>query len=315
MSLNYYINKFQELGISRSRGLAPHKPILLLAIIELIEQGEIRHNQISLSPELIAAFLKLWQLLGSANHNADIGLPFFHLRSDGFWHFQPNPGFEALLASSAKVRTIRAIGEAIAYAYFDEELFELLQQPETRNYLTQTLLNTWFRDRTIQVQEILQINAFDEFQRELRESGGQVYQPEAEFVKDEAKVIVRDAAFRRVVVNVYGQRCSFCGLRIISAQGQTIVDGAHVMPFSKFYDDRIDNGLSLCKTHHWAFDRGWFAVNDDYTLLVADLQEESPNARPMRDFAGDRILLPSHSLYYPRLEALRWHRENVFGVA
>ncbi len=43
--------------------------------------------------------------------------------------------------------------------------------------------------------------------------------------------------------------------------------------------------------------------------------EDLPNARPMRDFMGDRILLPSHTQYYPRLEALQWHRENVFGVA
>jgi putative restriction endonuclease len=317
LNLAYYCNKFSSLKVSRTRanGIAPHKPILLLSVIELIEQGEIRHNQIPLSPELIAAFLKLWQVLGSANHNADIGLPFFHLRSDGFWYFKAKPGFEALLSSGAKVRTISTIRQAIDYAYFDEELFALLLQPESRNVLVNALLNTWFADKGEQVNQILRINAFAEFQQELQATGGKVYQPNAEELKDETKEIVRDAAFRRVVVNVYGQRCAFCGLRIISAQGQNIVDGAHVMPFSKFYDDRIDNGLSLCKTHHWAFDRGWFSVNDDYTLLVADLQEESPNARPMRDFAGDRILLPSHTQYYPRLEALRWHRENVFGVA
>ncbi|MFL9458551.1 MULTISPECIES: HNH endonuclease [Nostocales] len=314
MSLNYYINKFQKLGISRSRGPAPHKPILLLAIIELIEQGERRHNQISLSPELIAAFLKLWQVLGSANHNADIGLPFFHLRSDGFWHFCPNPGFEALLSSGAKVRTVKTIQSAIAYAYFDEELFVLLQQPESRNVLVNALLNTWFADKGEQVNQILRVNAFAEFQQELQATGGKVYQPDAEELKDETKEIVRDAAFRRVVVSVYGQRCAFCGLRVIH-QGQIIVDGSHIKPFSQFYDDRIDNGVALCKNHHWAFDRGWFSITDDYTLLISsNLVEDSPNARPMRDFAGDRILLPSHSQYYPRLEALRWHRENVFGA-
>ena len=113
-------------------------------------------------------------------------------------------------------------------------------------------------------------------------------------VEDEAKVIVRDAAFRRVVVSVYEHRCALCGLQVLNSLGQNIVDGAHIQPFSQFYDDRIDNGLSLCKNHHWAFDRGWFAINDDYTLLVAeDLREESPHARPMREFDGDRIQLPT----------------------
>ncbi|MUH00720.1 hypothetical protein F7734_54005 [Scytonema sp. UIC 10036] len=96
--------------------------------MELIEQGEIRRNQISLSPELIAAFLKLWQVLGYANHNADIELPFFHLRGDKFWYFKAKPGFEALLSSGAKVRTISTIGQAIDYAYLDDELFAFLQR-------------------------------------------------------------------------------------------------------------------------------------------------------------------------------------------
>jgi putative restriction endonuclease len=77
---------------------------------------------------------------------------------------------------------------------------------------------------------------------------------------------------------------------------------------------RIDNGLALCKNHHWAFIR--VGLVDDYTLLISDnLREESPNARPMREFAGDRIILPVQPQYYPRLEALQWHRENVFGEA
>ena len=144
--------------------------------------------------------------------------------------------------------------------------------------------------------------------------GGVVYQPEE--VNDEARAVVRDAAFRRVIVSIYEHRCAFCGLQLIDKLSQNVVDGAHVKPFSQFYDDRIDNGISLCKNHHWAFDRGWFSINDDYTLLVSqDLREESPHATPMREFHGRRISLPERSQYRPRIEALRWHREHVFGLS
>jgi putative restriction endonuclease len=314
-NLNYYANKFTKLRVDRAHGaVAPHKPILLLSVIELIEQGLLRQNQIPLSAELIAAFLKLWQQLGSTTHNADIGLPFFHLKSDGFWHFQPNPGFEALLATAAKVRGIGVLRQAVEYVYLDEELFELLQQPTSRNLLINTLLNTWFVDKTQQVQEILRVNAFAEFQQELLATGGKVYE-EAE-LKDETKVVVRDATFRKVIVSIYEYRCAFCGLQILNSLGQNIVDGSHIMPFSQFYDDRIDNGLSLCKNHHWAFDRGWFGINDDFTLMVADdLREDSPNCKPMQQFDGDRIRLPSPEQYYPRLEAIRWHRQHIFKIA
>ena len=71
------------------------------------------------------------------------------------------------------------------------------------------------------------------------------------------------------------------------------------------------NGFN--KNHHWGFDRGWFTVQDDYTLVISEgLREESPHAIPMREFNGDRIQLPVHQQYHPRIEALRWHRENVF---
>ncbi len=88
------------------------------------------------------------------------------------------------------------------------------------------------------------------------------------------------------------------------------------MPFSQFYDDRFDNGISLCKNHHWAFDKGWFSINDDFTILVKDdLREDAPNNKPMQQFNGDRIRLPDRERYYPRLEALQWHRQYVFGAA
>ncbi len=312
-SLNYYVNKFAHLRVSRSNGVAPNKPILLLSVIEMVSQGQIRKNQIELEAQLIATFLKLWSHLEPIR-KPDIGLPFFHLTSDGFWHYRMKPGFESLIASKVKIRTVNAIRQTVEYAYLDEELWEILQHPQQRSVLTQVLIDSWFTDKTADIEQLLQVNAFVELQNQLRSLGGKVYQPEE--LQDEQTKIVRDAAFRKIVVSTYNYRCAFCGLQIFDSLGQNIVDGSHIMPFSQFYDDRIDNGLSLCKNHHWAFDRGWFGVNDDYTIVVAaNLREESPHARPMRDMGGSSILLPAQAQYYPRIEALRWHREYVFGVA
>ncbi|NEO33209.1 MAG: hypothetical protein F6K36_22845 [Symploca sp. SIO3C6] len=81
-----------------------------------------------------------------------------------------------------------------------------------------------------------------------------------------------------------------------------------VVLFRKSRDD-----LSLCKNHHWAFDKFWFTINDDYTIRVADnLREDSPHATPIKDFENKSIRLPAHEQYYPRLEALQWHRKAFF---
>ena len=140
-NLAYYVNKFANLRVSRSSGVAPNKPILLLSIIELISQGEIRRNQIPLSAELIATFLKLWSHLEPVR-KPDIGLPFYHLTSDGFWHYQMKLGFESLIAAKLKIRTTTTIRETVEYAYLDDELWSLLQNESDRTILTHTLINS-----------------------------------------------------------------------------------------------------------------------------------------------------------------------------
>lgn len=312
-NLGHYCQKFSRLRVDRARGIAPHKPILLLSIIDLIEQGLLRENRIFLSPELIASFLKFWSQLASEPHRSDIALPFFHLRGDLFWHLKANPGYEGAIASrQVRLKTINALREAVQYAYLDDELFDHLQDPNSRFNLVSTLITAWFSDKTDYVQRLWRVDALQDEENQLRQGGGAVYQPED--LKDEARTIVRDAAFRRVVVSIYEHRCAFCELQVIDALGQNIVDGSHIKPFAMFYDDQIDNGISLCKNHHWAFDRGWFSISDNYTLLVSEgLREESPKATPMKEFRGQPIRLPAEEQYFPRLEALRWHREHIFN--
>lgn len=314
--IGYYIKKFSPKSIVGKVGLnvspgAPNKPILLLSVIEMITTGQITRNQISFNAELIATFLKLWSHLEPVR-KPDIGMPFYHLINDKFWHYQMKPGFEGLTKAKVKITTPSIIRETVEYAYLDNELWLLLQSESDRSVLTRTLIDSWFKERTQDIEPLLQINAFAELQDQLQRSGGKVYQPEE--LKDEQTTIVRDAAFRKIVVSTYNYRCAFCGLKILDSLGQNIVDGSHIKPFSQFYDDRINNGLSLCKNHHWAFDRFWFTVNDDYTIVVSDnLVEESPHARSMKEFHGASLLaLPDRQQHRPRLDALQWHRETFW---
>lgn len=311
--LAYYVNKFSPKSASNKIGLnvspgAPNKPILLLSVIEMITTGQITRNQLPFNAELIATFLKLWSHLEPVR-KPDIGLPFYHLTSDRFWHYKMKVGFEGLIKAKVKIRTPSTIRQTVEYAYLDDELWSVLQNPQERSILTHTLIESWFSERTQDIESLLQVNAFAELQDQLQRTGGKVYQPEE--LEDEQAVIVRDGAFRKIVITTYNHTCAFCGLQILDANGQNIVDGSHIKPFSQFYDDRIDNGLALCKNHHWAFDRFWFTIDDDYTIIIADkLREVSPHAKPMREFGGDRIILPSQQQYYPRVDAMRWHRQE-----
>ena len=311
-NLDYYCNKFSNLNVNRHkvRGVAPHKPILLLSILDLIEQKKIKVNQIFLTPNLIATFQKYWSHLGSEQHKNSINLPFYHLKGDRFWHLQSRIGLESVV-NNLRSPSLRILQDIVHFAYFDEELFLLMLNEQARLTLTQTLIHKWFSNSQSSISKLFRIDAFQDFQNKLKESGGKIYT--VEDLKNEDQVIVRDAAFRKIIVSVYGHQCAFCRLKITNSLGQNIVDGSHIKPFAEFRDDRIDNGLSLCKNHHWAFDHGWFSIDEKYKINVSqNLDEFTPNNRAMKDFEGETIILPNQSHYYPRLEALKWHYENIF---
>jgi putative restriction endonuclease len=264
-NLGYYVQKFTHLRVDRATGVAPNKPILLLSAIESIAQGQITANRITFSAELIATFFELWSYL-EPTRSPDMALPFYHLQGDKFWHFKMLIGYDLLASSKVKIRTPKMIRASVDYAYFDEELWELLIVEESRTILIDTLLNVWFKERQQELKKLMQVNVLAELEAKICRNGGKVYTPEE--LKDEQKTIVRDGAFRKAVVSTYNHSCAFCGLRILNTRHQNIVDGCHIKPFSQFYDDRINNGISFCKNHHWGFDRFWFTIDDDFKIVI-----------------------------------------------
>ena len=154
-ALSYYAKRFQRLRVDRAHGVAPHKPILLLSVIDLIRRETISTNEIYLSSELSETFHKYWNFLGSEQHNPDISRPFFHMRSGKFWHLWANPGFEKLISSKVKLKTLSEVKQAVKYAHLDEDLFEFLQDPLSRSSLMIVLIARWFPGRFEEIQQII----------------------------------------------------------------------------------------------------------------------------------------------------------------
>ena len=152
--LNYYSIRFSRLRVDRAHGIAPHKPILILSVLHLIETQRIKHNQIYLETELINIFLSTWQYLGSEIHHPDISRPFFHLRGDKFWHHIPNPGFKKIVTSNIKLKNFTEVKQAIKYAYIDDLLFEMLQNYSMRKALETVLVQKWFSHKLPQYEQL-----------------------------------------------------------------------------------------------------------------------------------------------------------------
>ncbi len=75
---------------------------------------------------------------------------------------------------------------------------------------------------------------------------------------------VHQAAFRERVVRAYQERCALCSLR-----HRELLDAAHITPDNEADSEpTVSNGVALCKLHHAAFDRFFFAIRPDYTIEV-----------------------------------------------
>jgi putative restriction endonuclease len=76
--------------------------------------------------------------------------------------------------------------------------------------------------------------------------------------------------FREKVLAAYREHCTICSLR-----HRELLDEAHIIPDNEGGEPVVQNGLSLCKLHHAAFDQNIIGVNPDYRVEVREdiLQE------------------------------------------
>ncbi|RKU11822.1 hypothetical protein C6501_11995 [Candidatus Poribacteria bacterium] len=310
--LRKYINEFRNLRIDRAHGNAPHQPVLLLTIIEMIEQEQIKINKIPPSPHLVEKFLKYWNCV--TNRKPNPALPFFHLKSRSFWHHHPNPGYEKALEVVSQIKTFSQLRKMISHASLDEELFTLLIQPLEREILRKTLIDKYFLGLTNEIQSvILEEQQISGFSKELLDYVQHDFSTELE-EPIESKKKIREPGFRRTIMRIYDYTCAVCELQILTLDGESVTEAAHIIPFNKSNNDDVRNGISLCKLHHWAFDRYLFSVDESYIITVSDLMtEKGPTEWMLKTLYGKAILLPKQQELFPAQSALAWHREKMLS--
>ena len=136
-----YKNIFQNLNVNRSGdSVAPHKAILLLSIIELIEDGVIRSPFIPLNDRLERTFKNTWTRYVpiTSIFSCKLQYPFFHLSSSSFWKLEKIPTYE-----ERKEYSMAALKRSFSGATISSDLFTLLCQPQFRDEIKTILINTY----------------------------------------------------------------------------------------------------------------------------------------------------------------------------
>jgi putative restriction endonuclease len=285
----------------------PHKPVLLLAILDLLDRGILRGNQVPFTEELESTFRRFFAVVRSRDDQPTIEHPFYFLSGDGFWQVfaagQSEPlyrkGFAGGAPSAAQLRRKSATGR------FDESLWALMSDPMARHQLREALIARYFPEHHDQLAAL----SARQWSPDRSESGETLLPPG------------RDAAFRRTVLGLYDHRCAACGVRVLLKSQLSLVEAAHLIPFSVSRNDRPTNGVALCPNHHWAMDSFLIAPCPDsrsragiWRINERRLDDRIDGQRDLMALDGKPVLPPRETMYLPAPEALRW-REDHLAIA
>ena len=113
-----------------TRMKAPHKPILLLAVLDLVARGVISSAFVDVTGDMIELnelFNLYWRRVMPLGQNSSIAFPFPRLDGEPFWKLIPQPGrsiTQALINDTTSVSFLRkyALGATI-----DKDLFIIMQ--------------------------------------------------------------------------------------------------------------------------------------------------------------------------------------------
>jgi len=286
-----WLKVVSNLRVDRKGSIAPHKPLLLLVLAELAEQGKLTDKTLPLTGELVFRFLAYGTVVAKRrSQRLDIRPPLFHVHSDGCW----TPLDENGQATLERRR--------VAAAQLDETFLACLNDANFRNQMRRILIAKYFAEASERAA--------------LYQLVGLSVPPEP-IVKEDARLYEiarergREARFRLTVVPAYHYTCALTRYRLVTVDSGSIVDAAHIHQFADSRNNHPRNGIALCKNAHWMFDEGLWSLDDNYRVLVAEkrFDESGAEALLLSLKANSYIFLPADPNYWPDKTHLAWHRK------
>lgn len=297
-----WLNRLASLHVANTemRGLAPHKPLLLLSVMDMIDDGSLKEPWIPYSPELFFRFSTYWVHVYDRQRNQpNMRLPFHALGGarDRIW------------ARYTDTREPSRSRDTTGLVHMDEGLWSALQDAVFRRAARTRLVAAYF-----QPLEQLRLCAQLRLPEPTTDAIAAIRQDAAEYKKSLKKG--RDAKFRSEVLLGYNFTCALTGYRLCT-NNEHMVEAAHIHEHAKSGNDDPRNGLALTPDAHWMFDRGlWTAEPVDGGCVVrvamGRYQEASLLAHSLAQHHGRRLHLETSRSLFPDPGCLAWHRNNVF---
>jgi putative restriction endonuclease len=129
------------------------------------------------------------------------------------------------------------------------------------------------------------------------------------------RVRLHQPEFRGRVMVAYERKCTICDL-----QHPALLDAAHIIPDGEpLGAPVVENGLSLCKIHHAAYDQEFLGIDPDHQVHINQamlVEKDGPMLKHgLQEMHGRTITLPKLAVQRPDRErlALRFERFRAAG--
>lgn len=286
--------------LSKGKGkarFAPHKPLLLLCIIDLADEGKLDSPLLIKSADLRLRFDAYWAICQPRwGGMPGLDLPFHYLSTQGFW--------SALTPEGTASRGPHSTD----HVRLSPDFMTDLDDAARRNQIRRQLVETWFPE----VEQSALFTALGITKAKLR-------QMHFETVDEDPALqeTGRNARFRVVVVTQYRFTCALTGYGVHTRRGHSLVEAAHIHKFSKSRNNNPDNGLALSRDAHWMFDEGLWTVSDNEKVMVAEeiFTEWGPETEWLKSQNGKPLTFLDGVNLRPSSSHLAWHRKKVFAQA
>lgn len=295
-SIGEAIERLYDLNVGVvGQGLArherPHKPLLLLAVFDLLDDGLAAPDHIPWSQALRDRFAGRFQVVRMRDDDNTPDNPFRYLASDGFWE-PVEPDGTTLLNRNPLVADLDRV-----FARLTEGFDTIVSIQGNRRRLREALVARYFPNHAASL---------------LADTVFTASEPAARVAEDDARFETeygRSPAFRRKILEIYDHQCTACGLRIkMPVSDVSFVDAAHLIPFHVGHNDHPSNGLALCKNHHWAMDRDLIAPGPDGFWHVARsiIAHRSTGEAELAALANKPVLPPHDEAFRPDPGSIQW---------
>ena len=288
------LNRLLTLKVAKDRkGMAPNKPLLVLAILDLVEAGLVgMDGLVHKDAQLNLRFRSYSPICVQRRGNAiDLNLPFRHLASDGVYVH---------------------LGEGERTVQLKPVLLTAMQGSAWRQEARRQVVATYFPPEE-QVALYAALGMPVPSSDELAEVREDVLAYKTQLSRG------RDARFKVSVISGYHFTCALTGYRLIASKSTYVpLEAAHIHAHSKRGPDTPDNGLALTPTAHDLFDAGLWTVDDNLRIRVAesDIAESilpGGSHFKLADLHGRPLSFAPQATLRPDPTHLAWHRREVFA--